>query len=113
MAVPLSVDLRFRILNACQEHTKTDVAKIFQVDRKTVHRYLAQEKREGHFHPKQGYQNGHSHKLRDLEPLRSIVENSPTATLEEMGKKLGVSSSTIRRGLLKLGITKKKNSRVY
>jgi transposase len=44
VAVPLSVDLRSRIVNACKEHTKTDVAKIFQVDRKTVHRYLAQEK---------------------------------------------------------------------
>jgi transposase len=113
VAVPLSVDLRSRIVNACKEHTKTDVAKIFQVDRKTVHRYLAQEKREGHFHPKQGYQNGHSHKLRDLESLRSIVEKFPTASLEEMGKKLNISYSTVRRGLLKLGITKKKDSRVH
>ena len=113
MAAPLSYDLRVRVVEACKTYTKTEVAKIFKINRRTVHRYLEQQCIEGDVVPKSGYQKGHSHVLKDLKPLEQHIEENPTATLESMGKKFGVSDSTIQRKLQSLGITKKKNSALY
>ena len=110
MPIPLSHDLRTRIVAACKTDSKTEVAKQFQVSRRTVHRYLEQITESGDVKAKSGYQTGHSHKLLDLEPLRKIIESNPTKTLVAIGKELNVSHSTVHRKLAKLGNTKKKNT---
>lgn len=113
MPAPLSYDLRTRVVEACKTHSKTEVSKIYKIDRRTVHRYLEQQAKEGDVVPKIGYQKGHSHVLKDLSELEKHVEENPTATLKSMGKKFGVSHGTIHRKLLLLGITKKKNSTLH
>ena len=113
MPIPLSHDLRTRIVEACKTHSKTEVAKQFRVSRRTVHRYLQQINESGDVKAKSGYQTGHSHKLLDLEPLIKIIESNPTKTLVAIGKELNVSHSTVHRKLAKLGITKKKNTPIY
>ena len=113
MTIAYSYDLRCRILDLCQTHTKVEVSKLLKVSRRTVHRYLRQFQESGDIQPKTGFQKGHSHKLANVTPLIRMVESNPTLTLKEMARELGVSKSTIHRKLQKLGITKKKNSGIY
>ena len=111
MAAAFSMDLRVRIVRAASKMSATAVAKFFQVSRVTVGKYLRLDKEGGSLAPKTGYQKGHSHKL-DLEVLRSFIEAHPTSTLKETGKELGLSIKTVHKGLFRLGISKKKISRV-
>lgn len=112
MPAPLSHDLRIRVVEACKTRTKTEVAALFNVDRRTVHRYLAQQEKEGSVVAKTGYQKGHSHKLHDTQKIEKHILNNPSDTLKNMSKKFGVSHSTVHRMLSKLGITKKKGLHV-
>lgn len=112
MGLPFSFDLRSRIAKAAEIMSQTEVAKIFNVSRVTVGKYV-RAARAGHdFKPKSGYQRGHSHKL-DLEVLRNYVEANPTKTLKQIGQVLGLAPKTIHKGLCRLGITKKKSSSIH
>ena len=111
MAIAFHADLRARVILACKEHKKSEVAKFFKISLKTVERYCSQMERLGHLRPKECALKGHSHKLLDPTPLIKLVEENPTMTLKEMGKRLRCSISTVQRKLIKLGFTQKKGLR--
>jgi transposase len=108
VAIPYSVDLRERIVMACSRYRKEVVAEIFSVSLRTVHRILERKNISGSVAPRMGYQKGHSHKLPDLDPLKKLIETNPCSTQKELAGILGVSMSTVQRGLVKLGVTKKR-----
>ena len=108
MGLPFSFDLRLRIAKAAETMSQTEVAKIFEVSRVTVGKYVRAARAGADLKPKSGYQRGHSHKL-DLETLRNYVENNPTKTLKQIGQALGIAPKTVHKGLDRLGITKKRS----
>ena len=103
-----SPDLRKRILDFIQAGgKKSEPARLFTVARSTIDRWLAAEdplaiKKPG---PK---------KMRviDDQALRTHVADFPDFTQKERATHFGVSAFCIGYGLRKLGITRKKNTRV-
>ena len=113
MAVPYSEDLRIRVLREFDKKTLKiqEIAQLFNVDPKTIYRWRQRREKTGNIHPKKGFQQGHSHKITDLESFRIFVINNPDLTTKEMAAKWGnVGASTIRRNLKKINFTFKKNS---
>jgi len=104
---PYSIDLRERIVEFVnKDNSKTNAALRFKVCRKTVTRYC-KAATLGKLAPKP---RGGSRKRFADDVLRREVKASPSATLEALGKTLGVSHNAVWKRLRKLAITLKKNS---
>lgn len=115
MPAPLSIDLRERVIAAVEAGMrKTEAAKIFNVERKSVYNWLGLKKSTNSLEPKSGYQKGHSHKITDWEQFKKFVENNNHRTVKGMiveWKKLtniDVSESAMERYLKKINFTSKK-----
>ncbi len=103
-----STDLRKRVLDFI--HTggkKSEASRRFSVDRSTVYRWLSAKTP---FAPqKPGPKNM---RCLDEAALKKHVADFPDLTQNERASHFGVSASSIRYGLRKLGITRKKNTRI-
>ena len=113
MAAPYSEDLRIRVLTEFDKKkiTVKDIIELFNVDRKTIYRWRKRREKTGNVKAITGFQIGHSNKIVNLEDFRFFVINNPDLTIKEMAVKWGnVSPSTIRRALIKINFTFKKNS---
>ena len=103
-----STDLRKRVLDFIEKGgKKTEASRRFSVDRSTIYRWLAAKdalapKKPG---PK-------SMRCLDEAALKKHVADFPDLTQNERASHFGVSESSIRYGLRKLGITRKKNTRI-
>jgi len=112
---PLSNDLREHILAAVdnREGSRCQIAARFCVDVSTITRLLQLRRQTGSFDPRP-HGGGIEPTLdqEGLERLRTLVEKTPDATLEQLRQGLGVSGSLmiVWRGLKKLGITRKKKT---
>lgn len=107
--MPYSVDLRERVVRAVEEGMgKTEICELFQICRQTLYNWLALEKEQGHLEAKSGYQNGHSHGIKDLDAFKSYVDGHSDQTQEEMAEYFSVGSSTIGRTLQRIGYSRKK-----
>ena len=110
---PYSMDLRKRVLAACDAGLQTsEVAEKFEVSPAWVRRLKQRRRETGEIAPRQG-KTGPKPKLQDhTEELERLVEETPDATLEELRQQLNVAVSvaTICRALKALGITLKKSS---
>ena len=99
-----STDLRKRVLDFI--HTsgkKSEASRRFSVDRSTIYRWLFAE---DPFSPqKPGPKNM---RCLDEAALKQHVADFPDLTQNERALHFGVSASSIRYGLRKLGITRKK-----
>ena len=106
-----SYDLRIRVIEAIDEgQAITRVSKDLKVGRTTIYKWLKQRDEQGHIRPKENWQKGHSHKIKDLEKFKVFVEENKEKTLVELAKAWGgVKRMTIQRALKKLGFTHKKN----
>lgn len=111
MPSPYSNDLRARVLEALNSGmTMTAISKVFSVARKTIYNWQQRMEEVGTLEPKEGYQKGHSHKIKDEIEFEKFVKANSSKTSKEMAKKWGnISSSTVRRTLKKLGYSNKKN----
>ncbi|WP_375315881.1 IS630 transposase-related protein [Wolbachia endosymbiont (group A) of Colletes cunicularius] len=71
MAKPYSEDLRERVLKVVDEKKMTmeEVSKMFKIDRKTIYWWRKRREETGSIKPSSGYQKGHSHKIKYLEPV--------------------------------------------
>lgn len=113
---PLSNDLRERIIKAIDNHegTRRALAARFCVNPSTITRLLQLRRQTGSFDPRP-HAGGVTPALDrdDLERLRTLVKESPDATLETLKQKMGVSGSKmiICRALQKLRLPLKKKSR--
>jgi len=102
------LELRDRIVRfVSQGGSKTDAAKIFDVGRKTVYRYL----NASHAGTLAPLPCGGRKKKFTSERLEEEVAKNPDATLEELGKALGVNHVSVWRRLRQLSITRKKKRR--
>src|SRR3954451_17120378 len=113
---PLSNDLRERILKAVdnREGSRRKLAARFCVNPSTINRLLQLRRQTGSFDPRP-HAGGVTPTLDHdaLERLRTLVEETPDATLEMLKQKMGVSGSVmiVCRALQKLGLPLKKKSK--
>jgi transposase len=114
---PLSNDLRERLLASvdAREGSRRALARRFSVDTSTITRLLQLRRQTGSIEPRP-HAGGVEPTLdaAALERLRQLVRDRPEATLQHYRQLLGVDGSTmiVWRALKKLGITRKKKTRV-
>jgi transposase len=109
---PYSVDLRERVLKACDAGTGTKVvAETFSVSESWVRR-LKQQRRAGQTAPK----SPRNHRAPKLAPyadqIRALIAATPDLTLAEIRTRLGVTVAlgTLWAAVARLGLTVKKKS---
>lgn len=113
----LSIDLRERIVVACEKGGETldEIAERFSVGRASVVRLKQLRKQTGSVAPKE-YVPGPDPKIsgEGIEVLKTLVREGPDQTEDEMAEAfcertgLRVSRSSLNRALHRLGITHKK-----
>jgi transposase len=115
-----SVDLRTRVIDAANSGMHTDdVAKVFQVGKSTIYTWLGLKRKTGSLEPKTGYQNGHSHKVKDLEVFEKFADEKRGCSAEQMAEKwtaltgIDTKHDAISRALKKINFTHKKKSFTY
>src|SRR3954447_13185679 len=113
---PLSNDLRERILKAIDNHegSRRKLAARFRVHPSTITRLLQLRRQTGSLDPRPhagGVPPTLDHDA--LERLRTLVEETPDATLETLRQEMGISGSRmiVCRALQKLGLPLKKKSK--
>lgn len=103
-----STDLRKCVLDFIQTGgRKAEAARRFSVNRSTIYRWLAAE--DPFLTEKPGPKNM---RVLDEAALKKHVADFPDLTQNERASHFGVSESSIAYGLRKLGITRKKNTRI-
>lgn len=112
MPAAYSNDLRQKALAAVKKgERKTEVCRIFNISRNTLHLWLRREAETGDYRAKTGYQKGYGLKITDLEAFKTFVREHPDKTQAEMAELLPieVSPRSVSRALRKIGFTRKKN----
>lgn len=108
MAAPYSMDLRLRCMEALRRGEKESVvAQCGGVATKTLRNWKRREREQGHVKPVTEYRHGPRPKVSE-ETLKAHVESCPDMFMEERGRELGCSASSISRRLKALGYTRKK-----
>jgi transposase len=108
-----SMDLRERVIEAVNKGIwqLKEIAKLFNINVKTIYKWRKNLEKTGTVAPKTGFQKGHSHKITDLDAFKNFIKENPDLTLKEMAQKFGnVSPASIRRALKKINFTRKKNN---
>ena len=118
MPGPLSLDLRLRAVAAYEAANLSirAVAARFDIGSATLKRWLRRKRRTGGLDP--GPFRGRKSAIADpeLAELEAVVAERPDATRAELTRRFvertgrSVSTSTIQRGLQRLGITRKKKT---
>lgn len=113
-----SLDLRTRIVNAVErnDQSKREIAKLFGVHESFIYKLLRQKRDRGDIAPLP-HGGGAEAKLKEqhLTILSALVAKSPDATLDELREQMkkqarvGVSITTIWRGLDNLELSRKKS----
>jgi transposase len=116
MPAPYSIDLRWRIVRACERGTQSqrEIAEVFEVSLATVENLFRRYRRTGEVAP-------HTHKggpggalnAQAREQLRQWVKQQPDITLAELRERFAhggitISVPTLCRILLALGLRRKK-----
>jgi transposase len=108
-----SIDLRERVIEAVNKGIwqLKEIAKFFNINVKTIYKWRKILEITGTLAPKTGFEQGHSHKITNLDEFKNFVTENPDLTLKEMAQKWGnVSPQTIGRSLKKINFTLKKNN---
>jgi transposase len=118
MPAPYSVDLRWRIVHACERaiQSQREVAELFQVSQATVENIWRLYRRTGDVTPQRLHRMGAPVRIDEKarEQLRRSLENQPDMTLAELQERLVrhsgilVSTSRICRVLQQMGLRRKK-----
>ena len=103
-----STDLRKRVLDFIETGgKKAEAARRFSLNRSTIYRWLAAED------PTMRQKTGPKEmRCLDEAALKKHVVDFPDLTQNERASHFGVSVSSIGYGLCKLGINRKKNTRI-
>ena len=103
-----SLDLREKVVAYVQEgHSKIETAKVFNIDRSTVSRWINLVKENKSLKPVPTPRS--PHKL-PLDKLEAYVKEHPDAFLYEIAKALDSKKTTVFYALRKLGYKLKKKS---
>ena len=108
-----SMDLRERILAACDGGMKTkEASEKFSVSPAFVRRLKQRRRETGEIEPRRGKPGRKPKLVEKQQQLQELVKEQPDATLEELRDRIDekVCLSTIWRTLKKMGITLKKSS---
>lgn len=111
MPAPYSLDLRIKAIAAIESgRSFVEVGEAFSINRNTLSDWYRRYQETGSYQAKAGYQHGHSRQITDWEAFREFVERYGDKTQAEMAQLWPeeVSEDTIRRGLKKIGFTRKK-----
>ena len=74
MAAAYPYELRKRVLNAYEKGLRiTTIKEIFNVSRNTIYKWLKIKDKTGDIKAKEGYQKGHSHKVKNMEEFRNFI----------------------------------------
>ena len=117
MPVPLSIDLRERILLAYDGKmgSQAAIAKMFHISRQCLVDLLRLRRQTGSLapRPRAGGRKA-AYEGRALEHLRKLIEQQPDATLEELRARTGVECSltAVHNAIVRLGFRFKKNCSV-
>jgi transposase len=107
---PYSMDLRQRVIGACDAGSKTKVvAKTFGVSPAWVRRLKQHRRERGDIVPRIG--GGSRGRKIDRDRLAALVKEQPDATLVELRDRLGVDVTpwAVGKALRELGLTYKKS----
>lgn len=115
--VPLSLDLRIRIVHACEagEQSQSEIADVFEVHRKTVEKYWRLPRRGQSLAPKPHAGGRCRHLSGHEEQVRAVVAEPPDATLAEWAQLLAerhqvqARVSLLSRTLTRWGLSRKKS----
>lgn len=111
MPSPYSQDLRHRVITKLKEGISAqELADSFMIGIATVRRWWKRYKVEGTYEARSGYQNGHSHKISNVDTIKDLLAQNPSMTCLEISMTLGnVSKSTVYNYLKKMKFTRKKS----
>ena len=105
-------ELRIRVLKAYEKGVRvTKIKETFDVSRNTVYKWLKIKNETGDIKAKEGYQNGHSHKVKNMEEFKNFVESNKDKTTQELSELwiCKISKSTVLRYINKINYSYKKN----
>lgn len=112
MVKAYSIDFRQKVIEAIEldGRKKSEVSEMFNISRNTIDLWLKRKAQTGSLKPKQNKPSGCNHRITDWEKFRQFVKNHGDKTQEQMAQlwEGQISSSTISRGLHKIGFTRKK-----
>ena len=111
MPAPDSLDLRQKAIMAIEAgHSKAAVSRLMGISTTTLTEWHNRYRATGEIAAKQGYQQGHSHKITDWEAFRAFAEQHGDKTQLEMAQLWPdeISEDTIGRALKRIGFTRKK-----
>jgi transposase len=115
MAAAYSYDLRIRVMETYDKGMKvTKLCQLFNISRYTFYEWKRLREKTEDINAATGYQQGHSHKIKDWEAFERFVEEQGHLTLKEMATEWPefICYTTIARGMKKLGCTHKKRPMV-
>lgn len=101
-----SKDLRKRVIEYVKEGgSKRQACKTYRIGHNTIYRWLRQHQNTKSYHPKK-----RTEYYRKCDPikLKALVDQQPDATLEELGSKLKLGTSTVFYALERSKLTRKK-----
>jgi len=109
-----SIDLRMRVLRACDEKqsTRQEIARRFGVSTAWIRRLVQRRRETGSIEPqKRGGRRPAKFSGGKLEKLKSWVETQPDITLKELLERSGVAASqmSVYRALVRLKARLKKS----
>jgi len=104
-------ELRIRVANAYEKGMRvTRIKEIFDVSRNTIYKWLKIKDETGDIKAKEGYQKGHSHKVKNMEEFKNFIESNKDKTTQELSEvwTCKISRSTILRYINKINYSYKK-----
>lgn len=108
---PTAKHLRQKAIEAIEAGgSYVSVSQLFNINRNTLSDWHRRYQQTGDYRPKEDYQAGHSHRITDWEAFRAFVREHGDKTQAEMAQAwpTQMSEDAIRRGLKKIGFTRKK-----
>jgi transposase len=114
MPAPLAIDLRRRLVRACdaKRGTQAQIARMFGVTPQCLSNLLRRRRETGSVAPAP-HGGGHppAYAGEKLEQLRELVRQQPDATLEELRERTGVACSltAVHNALKRLNLRYKKS----
>ena len=104
-------ELRIRVANAYEKGMRvTRIKETFDVSRNTIYKWLKTKDETGDIKAKEGYQKGHSHKVKNMEEFKNFIESNKDKTTQELSEvwTCKISRSTILRYINKINYSYKK-----
>jgi transposase len=111
MPAAYSIDLREKVIAAIDRgEKKSQVSRMFNISRDTIDRWLNRRDLTGSIQAVQGYQSGHSQRIKDWEEFRGFAQRYGDKTQAEMAQlwQGEMSERTMSRALARIGSTRKK-----